>query len=245
MTAPLTPRDNQPPEEPQNPFAAPSAGGSPADPGAYPADKGDPEHAPDHARELREAAVIALAVAVSGALLGVLWAWLAPHVPLVSDAKSVYLKNTEGEEAIGADSVFALLAVGFGLLTTGGVFLFRRNGGIPLVVALVVGGVLGAVLAWRLGVWLGPAQDVVAHARQVGPGVTFDSPLRLEAKGVLLAWPITSMLAQLLLTALFAPFDTGTPRLVPDWSDYHRENPPAADGRPTADEPKPDDGPER
>ena len=35
--------------------------------------------------ELREAAVIAVAVALGGVLLGVLWWWLAPHVPLVGD----------------------------------------------------------------------------------------------------------------------------------------------------------------
>ncbi|MEV0369504.1 ABC transporter permease [Streptomyces sp. NPDC050636] len=235
MIAPLTPRNNQPPEEPQHPFAAPAAGGSPADPGAYAShrpseDDGSPDHLPDHARELRESAVIALAVAVSGALLGVLWAWLAPHVPLIADSKSVYLKNTEGEEAIGADSVFVLLAIGFGLLSAGVVFFFRRRGGIPLVVALAVGGVLGAILAWQLGMWLGPTEDVVAHAEQVGPGVPFDSPLRLGAKGALLAWPITSMLAQLLLTALFAPHDPEpTARVVPDWSGHHQQNPPQPD----------------
>ncbi|AIA03042.1 ABC transporter permease [Streptomyces noursei ZPM] len=214
VTAPQTPSENQPPEEPHQPQAAPvEATGATAEPGG----------APEFARELREGVLIALAVAVSGVVLGVLWAWLAPRVPLIADTHNVYLKNTEGEEAIGADGTFALLAFGFGVVTAAVVFLVRRRGGIPLVVSLAVGGLLGAVLAWVTGMWLGPTPDVVAHAKQVGAGVVFDGPLRLQAKGALLAWPIAAMLTQIVLTGLFGPRD---PELdgpvVPDWSGHHQ-----------------------
>ncbi|KPC61691.1 hypothetical protein [Streptomyces chattanoogensis] len=231
MTAPLTPHNNQPPhephdgenppppDEPHDPWAAPGSGtGATAGSGG-----------PELARELREGVVIALLVAVCGVLLGVLWNWLAPHTPLISDTKAVYLKNTEGEEAIGTDGTFILLAVAFGVLTTAAVFLFRRRGGIPLVVALVVGGLLGAVLGWLTGMWLGPMADVAAHAKQVGPGVTFDGPLRLGAKGALVAWPVAAMLTQLALTALFAPRDPEPPH--PDWSGQYGQEPPAAHGQ--------------
>ncbi|MEU9114431.1 ABC transporter permease [Streptomyces sp. NPDC048483] len=216
MTAPLTPRDNQPPDEPQNhahnPWAAPGTyAGATADDG------------PGLAHELREGAVIALLVAVCGLLLGVLWNWLAPHTLLISDTRNVYLKNTEGEEAVGADGTFLLLSLAFGMLTAAGVFLFRRRGGIPLVVALVVGGLLGAVLGWLTGMWLGPTADVAAHARQVGPGVTFDGPLSLGAKPALLAWPIGAMLAQLALTGLFGPRDPEP--AYPDWAGGHEQAP--------------------
>jgi hypothetical protein len=229
VTAPLTPRNNQPSDDPQNPWSAPAAGS-----GALPSHDATPARAyfedPEHVRDLREAAVITLAVAVSGALLGVLWAWLAPHVPLIADSKSIYLKNTEGEESIGADGTFVLLALGFGVLSAAAVFLFRRRGGIPLVVALTAGGLLGAVLAWHVGVWLGPTEDVVAHAKEVGTGVVFDSPLRLEAKGALLAWPIAAMLAQLALTGLFGPRDPepGEPGAM-EWPESPRQDPPKAD----------------
>jgi hypothetical protein len=157
--------------------------------------------------ELREAAVITVAMALSGVLLGVLWWWLAPHVPLVSDSSAVYLKDTEGEQAIGVDGTFTLLALGFGLVSALAVFLVRRRGGIPLIIALTVGGILGSLLAWRLGIWLGPTQDVAAHAKEVGKGVTFDAPLELNAKGALLAWSVAALLVHLGLTALFAPRD--------------------------------------
>ncbi|MGW5969401.1 AAA family ATPase [Streptomyces sp. NPDC055186] len=161
--------------------------------------------------ELREAAVTAVAMALGGVLLGVLWWWLAPRVPLTGDVVGdnwvVYLKDTEGEQAIGVDGTFTLLALGFGAVSALAVFLVRRRGGVPLVVALGVGGLLGSLLAWRLGVWLGPAQDVVAQAKDVGKGVTFDAPLKLSAKGALLAWPFAGLVVHLGLTGLCGPRD--------------------------------------
>ncbi|MBD0743309.1 DUF2567 domain-containing protein [Streptomyces sp. CBMA152] len=163
--------------------------------------------------ELRDAVVATVAVAVSGVLLGLLWVWLAPRVPLVADDKAVFLKDTEGEEAIGADGTFILLALAFGVVCAAVVFLLRKRGGIPVVSGLALGALLGSLLAWRVGMWLGPNQDVVAAARAAGKGVTFSAPLKLNAKGALLAWPLAAMAVHLGLTALFAPRD---PEPVPD-----------------------------
>ncbi|WP_079124128.1 DUF2567 domain-containing protein [Streptomyces sp. NBRC 110611] len=223
MTAPLTPPDKQPPEEPQHSGAAP--------------DGHDATAVPD-ARELREAALIAIVVAVSGVLLGVLWNWLAPHIPLIADSRNVYLKYAESEEAIGADVTFILLSLGFGVVSAAVVFLFRRRAGIPVVVALALGGLLGAVVAWQTGMWVGPTSDLVAHAKEAGPGVTFDGPLRLQAKGALLFWPIAAMLTQLLLTGLFGPRDPEPE--PPHWPWLGDQDHPAA---PPAGPPVPPAGP--
>ncbi|NNG89849.1 hypothetical protein DEH18_08955 [Streptomyces sp. NHF165] len=158
-------------------------------------------------RELRDAALVAVAVTVLGVLLGLLWLWLAPRVPLYTDGRAVYLKDPEGEESIGADGTFALLGVVFGVVTGLILFLVRRRGGVGLVAGLAVGGLLGSVLAWRLGVWLGPETDLVAAARAAGRNATFDAPLKLAAKGVLLAWPFAGLLVHLIATALFGPRD--------------------------------------
>jgi hypothetical protein len=161
--------------------------------------------------ELREAAVITVLVALAGGLLGPLWEWLAPKVPLVGNVVNggwvVYLKDGEGEQAVGVDGTFTLLALAFGAVSAVAVFAWRRRGGVPLVVALAVGGLLGSLLAWRLGVWLGPASDVLAHAKSAGKGVTFSAPLKLGAKGALLAWSMAALVVHLGLTALFAPRD--------------------------------------
>ncbi len=178
---------------------------------AAPQDASYGQDGPGMKTELREAAVVTVVVAVAGALLGALWRWLAPSVPLVGDVVNgawvVYLKDTEGEQAVGVDGTFTLLALGFGAVSAGCVFAWRRRGGVPLVVALMVGGLLGSVLAWRLGVWLGPGSDVIAQAKAAGKGVTFSAPLKLGAKGALLAWSFAALLVHLGLTALFGPRD--------------------------------------
>lgn len=179
-------------------------------PGA-PYDHHGEQDGPGMLTEVRQAALAVLAIALSGALLGVLWWKLAPTVPLVGDVVDerwvVFLKESEGEQAIGVDGTFTLLALAFGALSGLVAFLLRRRGGVPLVVALGVGGLLGSLLAWRVGVWLGPAQDVIAHAKDVGKGVTFDAPLKLGAKGALLAWSLAALVVHLGLTGLFGPRD--------------------------------------
>ncbi|MER5432704.1 AAA family ATPase [Streptomyces sp. NPDC002588] len=211
MTAPLTPPP--PPHEPSSQEAWPPPGG-PRAAGSGESGYGEPAYGqdgPGMKTELREAAVVTVAVAVAGVLLGLLWKWLAPSVPLVGDVVNggwvVYLKDSEGEQAIGVDGTFTLLALAFGALSGAAVFLWRRRGGVPLVVALGVGGLLASVAAWRLGVWLGPGSDVLAHAKAAGKGVTFSAPLKLGAKGALLAWSFAALLVHLGLMALFGPRD--------------------------------------
>ncbi|MGP9021327.1 DUF2567 domain-containing protein [Streptomyces sp. BR1] len=213
MTAPLTPPHQPPPNDDwqdRTPGSGPGAMG-PAD--ARPVGEEGSGMRTELKAELRDAVVAAVAVAVSGVLLGLLWVWLAPRVPLVADDKAVFLKDTEGEEAIGADGTFILLALGFGVVCAAVVFLLRKRGGIPVVCGLALGALLGSLLAWRVGMWLGPNQDVVAAARAAGKGVTFSAPLKLNAKGALLAWPLAAMAVHLGLTALFAPRD---PEPLPD-----------------------------
>jgi hypothetical protein len=190
VTAPLTPHEQQPPQP------------------LFPSDGArSPDERPDAIRAMRDGVVIALGVAVLGVVLGVLWWRVAPQVPLISDGTAVYLKDTEGEQPIGADGWFTLLGLGFGALTAGAVFWWRRAGAVAVVIGLAVGALAGSVIAWRLGIALGPTQNVVAHAKQVGVNTVFHAPLQLRAKAALLAWPIASLGALLALTSAFGPRD--------------------------------------
>jgi hypothetical protein len=180
--------------------------------------------------EVRRGALVALLVTVCGVALGLLWLWLSPRVPLVSDGRAVYLKDTEGEEAIGGDGTFALIAAGLGILTAAAVFWRYRRGGIGVVLGLAAGGVLASLVGWRLGVWLGPDTDIVAHATAVGPKVVFDAPLELRAKSALVAWPIAAMVVHLVLTSAFGPRDPDVPgakSLYPAWTPPPPPNPSA------------------
>ncbi|MET8574829.1 AAA family ATPase [Streptomyces sp. NPDC005012] len=161
--------------------------------------------------ELGQGALVAAASTAAGLLLGLLWLWLAPRVPLVGEVVDgewiAYLAEIEGEQAVGADGVFTLLAAGFGLV--GGVlaFLLVRRGGVPVVAGLSLGGLLGSVVAWQVGMSLGPSRDVAARARAAGDGVRFDAPLELHAVSALVMWPVVALLVHLTLTALLVPRD--------------------------------------
>jgi hypothetical protein len=200
VTAPLTPHD-QPPQFP--PY--PGSGNGPGDPGGRRASLG---------AELARGALVALLVAASGVLLGLLWVWLSPRIPMVSDGKSIYLKDTEGEEAIGGDGTFVLIAMVLGAVAATLVHWRYRKGGVGVVLGLAVGGVLASLIGWRLGVWLGPTTDIAAHARAVGPRVVFDGPLKLRAMSAIVAFPAAAMLTHLCLTAALGPRE---PSEAPRW----------------------------
>jgi len=191
VTAPLTPHE-QPPSFPPHPGDDSESGGPERKGGAL-------------LREFRRGALIALLVTVGGVLLGLLWLWLSPRIPMVSDGQAVYLKDTEGEEAIGSDGYFVLIAAGLGVLSAILVFWRCRSGGVAVVMGLAIGGVLACLVGWRLGVWLGPPTDIVAHAKQLGPNKVFDGPLELRAKSALISWSAGATFAHLLLTSAFGP----------------------------------------
>ncbi|MEV6955097.1 DUF2567 domain-containing protein [Streptomyces sp. NPDC051183] len=166
--------------------------------------------------DIRDGAAVALTVGVAGVLLGMLWAWLAPRVQYVSNGEAVFLRNTESEARIGSDGTFLLLSAGLGVLSAVLVFLWRRRGGVPLVIGLVVGSCFASLVGWRLGLWLGPTSDLVEAAKRAGKGVPFDAPLELLAHGVLLGWPMVAVVVHLGLTALWGPRD---PEPLPEWHD--------------------------
>ncbi|WP_330238411.1 ABC transporter permease [Streptomyces sp. NBC_00525] len=222
MTSPLTPPHRPSPDQYQHwqELAAANGGQHYGSTWAPPVRETDPEEV---RQELRKAGVVAAAVTVSGVLLGLLWLWLAPRVPLISDGTAVFLNNSEGEESIGADGTFALLGLAFGAVAAGLAFWYERRGGIWLTAGLALGSVLGSLLAWQVGTRLGPTDDVVAHAREVGKGVVFDAPLELHAKGMLLAWALGAMVVYLLLAAAWGPRE-----FEGEWASYGGWGPDAA-----------------
>ncbi|MFI5636944.1 hypothetical protein ACIA8H_05915 [Streptomyces goshikiensis] len=201
MTEAVTPPSPSPSDPPSEALPPEEPGGSRADSASASA-----ENAITPA-DIRDGAAVALLVGVAGVLLGVLWVWLAPRVQYVSNGEAVFLRNTEGEGRIGSDGTFLLLSAGLGALSAVAVFLWRRRGGVPLVIGLGVGSVFAALVGWRVGLWLGPTSDLVVAAGKAGKGVPFDAPMQLLAYGVLLGWPMVAILVHLGLTAVWGPKD--------------------------------------
>ncbi|WP_059009131.1 hypothetical protein [Streptomyces specialis] len=176
-------------------------------------------------REIREALLVAVPVAaLTGLVLGLVWLWRAPRVPLVSDGEAVLPANAEGQQAIGADGTVLLIGLVLGAVAGGVVFLLRRAGGVAVVLGLAVGAGLGSVLAWRLGVWLGPTDDIAGHARSLGADVVFDAPLGIGAKGVLLGLPFAAVAVHMFCLSVWGPRDPAPlPAELPHWYEPARD----------------------
>lgn len=179
--------------------AGPSGDGSPAS-GSAPVPAGAPR-APV-LPEVLTALAIVLGSAVAGVAVGLLWAAVAPSVRVVPDGASLDL-DTETKAFIGADGLLFVLGLVAGIVATAACWRLARRRPLGAVLGLVLGGLAGAVVAWRTGVLVGTHGDLLAAARagrQTGP---FLLPLTLHAKIVLLGWPAGAAVtaAALLLSA--------------------------------------------
>lgn len=157
-----------------------------------------------------------MASALAGLPLGLLWRVVAPLPRIVKRPDGLYQAGGEGNEAaIAADGWFALLALVTGIVIALVVYLRTRPGRVPPLLALAVGGLLGAVVAWRLGVLLGPG-PIVETARGLAVGKRFDGPLKVSAPAVLLAWPMGAVITYFAVSAGAEATETPDPTAEPD-----------------------------
>ena len=162
----------------------------------------------DGRRELRTAALVVGWSALAGLPVGLVWWLVAPLPRIAKRADGLYRAGGEGNEAaIAADGWFAVLAVLAGVVIALVVYLLTRPGRVLPLVGLAVGGLLGAVVAWRFGALLGRA-PIEATARGLEVGARFDGPLDVSALGVLLAWPLAAVITYF---AVSAGSETGDP----------------------------------
>lgn len=142
------------------------------------------------------AALLTIAVTVlAGAPVGLLWAAVAPKVAVVIDAGNASLVRPMSDEFIAGDAYFLFAVALAGLV--GGLLAWRlgRAHGPAVVVALTLGGVGAAYVAMVVGQLVGAeAVDLaVASTRQEVVELT----LRLRAREALVGWPVASLLAYL------------------------------------------------
>lgn len=124
-----------------------------------------------------------------GVVAGLLWWWWAPRVVLEVRGEVAVPEGFQPEEFLGSDVTLALLLGACGLIV--GIVGVWRARDRPLVVLMggVVGGLVGSVIAWALGTWLGRV-DVAALTAAGPDGATFEAALRMRMPGVLLLWPV-------------------------------------------------------
>ena len=153
-------------------------------------------------------ALVAVAVLVAvGAAVAPLWVHLAPRLAFRVDRPGRALPVVpEAEEYVAADGRFVLITLVVGVLAAAGCWLVRRSRGPLVLLALAAGGLLGAVITWRLGLRIGTGYQP-ADLRQVGKVVY--QPLTLRAKSALVVEPVAAVLAYLLAVGFSARNDLG------------------------------------
>lgn len=187
-----TPPEAEPPAEtPPNaaaPSGTPPGGGEPGEVSPSTAYQSSLELRFDEPRRpLRAVATVlgsALALAVLGVPLGLLWAALAPDTPVLKTAEGAIYADPQPEQPIAADGWFSLLGLAFGLLVALALWLVlrRRRGPVGLVAA-VLGALAAAPVAWQVGRRIGLAtfDRLLADAPA---GQAFTKPADLRAGGV-------------------------------------------------------------
>jgi hypothetical protein len=151
-------------------------------------------------REAGAAALTAVGVVVVGLLAGVVWLMVAPRPVYVLAAGEAVLDPFTSHAYFDADGRFAVVALVAGAICGAVAFALFRGRGIGALIGLTVGGALAAVVAWRLGHWLGP-DPVVDQIGHLAEGARVEAPLNISARGVLLLWPMASVLVFFALTA--------------------------------------------
>jgi hypothetical protein len=152
-------------------------------------------------RSLAAGVGVAVAIVVLGALLGLLWGWVAPSVPVVKLADgSIVVTDPSPEQYIAADGWFTLLGLGFGLIVTIAAWLVMRRDRGPFLLLGIVG---GAFLAGR---WVAPVvgellgRGAYQEWREVAAqGATYLAPPQVQSLGPKL---VPAFIAAVVLTLL-------------------------------------------
>ncbi|MGX4653079.1 DUF2567 domain-containing protein [Micromonospora sp. SCSIO 07396] len=217
-----------------------SAAGAPAGPGhdpggsylpwpppsGWPAQPGEPR--PRHTPAV--AAGLVLGLTALGVPLGLLWAALAPDTPVLKTAEGAVYAQPQPEQPIAADGWFSLLGLGFGVLAAIAVWmLLRRRRGPVNLVALTVGALGTALVAWQVGrrVGLDGYQRLLATAPA---GTSFDKPADLRAGGIDRLFGVLPVPYGNLLLAAFAAAVAYT--LLAGWSRWPSLRPEPEPGGP-------------
>jgi hypothetical protein len=155
-----------------------------------------------------EIGLVLVACVIAGVVTGLVWELVTPLAQFTIDGDRLVSPEVEGETAVAADGWFAVCTGVAGILSAVAVFARVRTARISALAGLTLGGLLASVIAWRVGVPLGP-DSLRAQAAGLYDGDIVSGPLRLSAHGVLFTWPLTAVITYF---ALAAGLDTDRPR---------------------------------
>ena len=140
--------------------------------------------------DLLHAVQVLGAVALLGLPLGALWAWLAPpeffaRSPRAPTPGGVLPFVGESEHRFDDMATFLLFGLAAGVLTGAALWLYRRRRGPLIVLAGVLGSLIAAWLAMRIGLWVVAAR----YPDLASTGAPYPRPPVLESRWVIVTQP--------------------------------------------------------
>jgi hypothetical protein len=156
-------------------------------------------------QDLGTAAAVVVTCVLLGAPAGLVWSAVAPRLRVTVSDKGFDVPDLESSKAlVGADGSYLVVMLLAGVLCGVLAWLFARRSGPWTVAALVVGGVLAALIAAAVGLRPGAAHAIAATREgsafrgQVDlylGRLTRPDTLRLRAPWAAVAWPVGALVA--------------------------------------------------
>ncbi len=164
--------------------------------------------------EARAAVVTIVVLAAVGGGLGLLWSAVSPRVHVIVTATGPDLVHYGGSEFFGGEGSFVIIGAVAGILATLVAWsLGRRWRGPVQLVALTLGCLACAAVAWQVGSHIGLSHfhDLLKNA---GQGRRFTKPVDLRGRVALVAQPFTAVVTYLVLVSWVARPDLGASNSV-------------------------------
>ena len=163
--------------------------------------------------DLRSSLALTAGLLLAGVPTGLLWWALAPRATFeVTEEGPVPVGRPSAELLVADDAVYTLVLAGLGLVAGLAAWRLRRRRGVATVLALAVGTLLAALVAWQLGELLG-AGPTPAQLTDVGTEVV--TPLRLSSMASLAAALFLAVLGYVVSTLLTPAEDLDRPGPAP------------------------------
>jgi hypothetical protein len=184
----------------------------------------------------------AVAITAAGLILGVIWHFAAPTVPVIDAGQNgIVVNDPSPEEYVASDGWFSLIGFAFGLIVAILAWLvLRRDRGPGLLLGVAVGALGAAWVGWQAGRQIGLGayekwRDTAAA------GATFHAPPDLHTHGALLVPAFAAAIVMTLLAGWSNDPDLERPGALPGYSHngppgggaaFDRDFPPVVPGGP-------------
>ncbi|MGN6722829.1 MAG: hypothetical protein ACTHJM_09465 [Marmoricola sp.] len=154
-------------------------------------------------RRGREAALFGAIFVVASLLGALLWQAFVDLPRWQRVSGNVVMGPIEATKTIDIDAVYLFVSVPIALVLGAGLAYWRRRTPVTTVALIPLMSLLAAALMERFGFWFGPSNpgSVLKHA---AIGATAPVQLKVQATGVLMAWPAAAVFGALLVL-LFLP----------------------------------------